>query len=489
MVKTPVKGSPSGWRYHPYTSAAADFPPAESPPKTPRKQHSGTATLLEFIKSPTQKTPKTPCMPKTPQKQGGSGSRDVSPGSSSPSKSALKKQRVEVWNRWCEQNKWNPKDDPHYTQKIGTQEVHRTEAKQYFCLADKEIDTVPYITFKNEYNERQPGRSYNLANLHTLVSRKSAYLAGLHEENSGLDPKKNEAEFLKRGWKLFTGENEKREQNCLNRTGQNRKQPRIWKIIQKRDPFMNSLRRNRKDRPGGSWTSRVYDDDGSYIGEWLNFQFDPDAGDYADFYASFERFRPKDADWDCGGAYHSIGFSLPKDKDAQLSLIAAIVQSIPVVPPILRVPFLSITRMFLRSSTLDCIPDMHWRWGTLVSRLEILADAEIRAGYVTILVYLDLPPKAPGLSTAVSPPRRVLSSVQVPLFLQAQKSELACIRLANVGVGATFTVAPSETIECPISDSALFSNYNRQPFFLGFYSEPSLIDNANQLVVSSMEQL
>lgn len=51
-----------------------------------------------------------------------------------------------------------------------------------------------------------------------------------------------------------------------------------------------------KPRPSGSWTSRVYED-GVCIGEWLNFQYDPDVAEYADFYKSFERFRPRNADW------------------------------------------------------------------------------------------------------------------------------------------------------------------------------------------------
>ena len=51
-----------------------------------------------------------------------------------------------------------------------------------------------------------------------------------------------------------------------------------------------------KPRPLGSWTSRVYED-GVYIGEWLNFQFDPDDDDFEDNYRKYVRFRPKGADW------------------------------------------------------------------------------------------------------------------------------------------------------------------------------------------------
>ncbi len=52
-----------------------------------------------------------------------------------------------------------------------------------------------------------------------------------------------------------------------------------------------------RPRPYGSWTSRVYED-GAYLGEWLNFQFDPDEDDFADHYRRYVRFRPKDADWE-----------------------------------------------------------------------------------------------------------------------------------------------------------------------------------------------
>ena len=73
-------------------------------------------------------------------------------------------------------------------------------AMSYFRLKDYEIDTLPYVLFDDEHNPTTPGRSYNLGNLHTLVSRKFAFLNGIDEE---LDPRTKEVEFLKRGWELW----------------------------------------------------------------------------------------------------------------------------------------------------------------------------------------------------------------------------------------------------------------------------------------------
>ena len=76
-------------------------------------------------------------------------------------------------------------------------------AMSYFRLKDYEIDTLPYVLFDDEHNPMNPGRSYNLGNLHTLVSRKFAFLHGLNEK---LDPRTREVELLKRGWTLFDEE-------------------------------------------------------------------------------------------------------------------------------------------------------------------------------------------------------------------------------------------------------------------------------------------
>ncbi len=70
----------------------------------------------------------------------------------------------------------------------------------YFRLKEYEIDTLPYVTFANEHNPTVLGKSYNLANLHALVSRKHAFLHGLDEK---LDLRTREVELLKRGWELF----------------------------------------------------------------------------------------------------------------------------------------------------------------------------------------------------------------------------------------------------------------------------------------------
>ena len=78
--------------------------------------------------------------------------------------------------------------------------VSTRTAKSYFRLKDVEIDTLPYVAFENVHNMNSYGRSYSVANLRTLVSRKFGVLAGVDEE---LDPKTEEAAFLKRGWALF----------------------------------------------------------------------------------------------------------------------------------------------------------------------------------------------------------------------------------------------------------------------------------------------
>ena len=83
----------------------------------------------------------------------------------------------------------------------------------------------------------------------------------------------------------------------MHAKGKSRKPLKSWEIIPARRLDHVLSGRNTKARPLGSWTTQVYED-GVVIGEWLNIQFDPDAGFYEDFYAGFERFRPADADWE-----------------------------------------------------------------------------------------------------------------------------------------------------------------------------------------------
>ncbi|KAJ3871722.1 hypothetical protein F5051DRAFT_184706 [Lentinula edodes] len=238
-------------------------------------------------RSPKKQSPITPSTPRKARTHGSGATTELS-GPKSPTKTQIKNK----WLKWCADNRWNPATDLGYKQKIGTQEVHRSDAMSYFCLKDYEINTVPFITFENQYNENAPGRSYNLSNLRTLVSRKSAYLAGL---NYDFDPKNNEVELLRAGWNLFQKENEKREERSKAK-GRTRKALKIGEIFQRRQSNTDDEGYEIIERPSGSWTTRVYEH-GVYIGDWLNFQFDPDANEHEDLYKSFKRFRPRNANW------------------------------------------------------------------------------------------------------------------------------------------------------------------------------------------------
>ena len=43
----------------------------------------------------------------------------------------VKKEREARWRAWCEEHRWEPKDDPGYKQKVGSKEVHRSDG-EYF---------------------------------------------------------------------------------------------------------------------------------------------------------------------------------------------------------------------------------------------------------------------------------------------------------------------------------------------------------------------
>ncbi|KAI1785191.1 hypothetical protein LXA43DRAFT_1100596 [Ganoderma leucocontextum] len=214
-------------------------------------------------------------------------------GDKGPSR-AVKKAREEKWKRWCEARKWIHQHDPGYKQKVGDVVAHRSDARSYYLFKDYEIDTIPYVPFENKHNPKSFGRAYNNANLRTLISRKLAYLAGLDEQ---FDPETKEDEFLKEGWKLFEVDTKEREE-AMKQTNKTRKPLKLWKIIPPRIPNPSTLHHHgtMKNRPFGSWSTRMYEDD-EYVGDWLHFQFDPYANDFADFYGRYERFWPRGADW------------------------------------------------------------------------------------------------------------------------------------------------------------------------------------------------
>ncbi|KAF5383960.1 hypothetical protein D9757_007355 [Collybiopsis confluens] len=197
------------------------LPPSLSPlhPKRPGWGNKVSLKSLtgDAVPEPsTSAQPWTPLTPEpTPQKQ------PSAKNGASPSRS--KRERSKVWIEWCKNRRWDPKNGPHYKRKPGTKEIHRTNTIKYFCLKEEEIDTAPYIEFVTGHYTSQLGRSYSLDDIHTLVSRKCAYLAGLDEM---IDPETNEKEFLKRGWEMFTVENEKRAEAYKAKTGKTRKHPR-----------------------------------------------------------------------------------------------------------------------------------------------------------------------------------------------------------------------------------------------------------------------
>ncbi|KAI0737610.1 hypothetical protein C8Q80DRAFT_314609 [Daedaleopsis nitida] len=246
--------------------------------------------------------PDSPCDPSSSTSQRAHSHAKVSGhgmGHHESHKLRLRKDREEKWKKWCEARRWEKKDDPEYRQKVGSKEVHRSDAMSYFRLKDYEIDTLPHIIFENEHSPLSPGKSYSLGNLHTLVSRKFAFLAGLDPD---ISMKTQEVEFLRRGWELFQADTQKLEER-MKAKGKTRKAlvfrvtylPRLRPCPVSGAAIGDARAQARaKPRPLGSWTSRVYED-GVCIGEWLNFQFDPD--DDGIFYARYERFRPRGAQW------------------------------------------------------------------------------------------------------------------------------------------------------------------------------------------------
>lgn len=78
-----------------------------------------------------------------------------------------------------------------------------------------------------------------------------------------------------------------------------RKPLRSWKIVHDPEPVDSEPQHHHesmKSRPPGSWSTRVWRD-GGYVGDRLNFQFDPSTDDFADSNGDYERFWPRGADW------------------------------------------------------------------------------------------------------------------------------------------------------------------------------------------------
>ncbi|CAJ2512931.1 Uu.00g010500.m01.CDS01 [Anthostomella pinea] len=194
-------------------------------------------------------------------------------------RAAQRQQWKEAWTEWVAESAWIK--DESYRQKVGSVEIHRTDAKTYYRLTTEELNTLPYREFENEHNPAQPGRSYAHEGVKMLVSRKYATLAGLHD--SGL----TERELLRRGGKLF----DEAKADGLRKNPNTPGRPKIGKIVRIKKYNDSPARTER--RPPGSWETPVRAN-GKLVGYWLNLQFDPEAD--ADVHLTdADRFRPLDS--------------------------------------------------------------------------------------------------------------------------------------------------------------------------------------------------
>ena len=53
----------------------------------------------------------------------------AAPRSKDATKSRARKEREDAWRQWCDEHRWEPKDDPGYKQKVGSKEVHRSDGE------------------------------------------------------------------------------------------------------------------------------------------------------------------------------------------------------------------------------------------------------------------------------------------------------------------------------------------------------------------------
>ncbi|KAJ7491152.1 hypothetical protein FB451DRAFT_1361808 [Mycena latifolia] len=98
---------------------------------------------------------------------------------------AAKQARKRAWEIQCKQERWIA--DASYTQPAGTglKVMHQTAAQRYFRLTKAELGSLRYIEFFNKHHKTAPlGKSYEYAELLTLVYRKFASLEGLPQDNA-----------------------------------------------------------------------------------------------------------------------------------------------------------------------------------------------------------------------------------------------------------------------------------------------------------------
>ncbi|KAI0023871.1 hypothetical protein F4780DRAFT_26902 [Xylariomycetidae sp. FL0641] len=269
-----------------------------SPPATPsnrrQKRPAAPADPESPSPSPTKRA-RTPRTPQTPRTTRGPRSPRAPRTPGTPTKAALGKAKAEnkrrwkaEWEAWVAQSRWVR--DENYRQKVGSIEIHKTDAKKYYGLKDEELDTLPYKEFPNDYNPRKPGRSYPHDAVCKLAYRKLARLAGVHEKG---EP---EAELLRQGQELF----EARKEEQLKKNPGMPRIPKTGTVIRVIRPcYASPLGSSGSFVPGGTWESPVYEN-GRVVGSYRNYQFDPE-----DMYEDEEeveskypnaRFRPFDSD-------------------------------------------------------------------------------------------------------------------------------------------------------------------------------------------------
>ncbi|KUJ19353.1 uncharacterized protein LY89DRAFT_773675 [Mollisia scopiformis] len=189
-----------------------------------------------------------------------------------------KRQWKRDWVRWVSESKWEK--DPSYKQKVGSEEIHGSDAMKFYNLTGEEMDTLPFWKFENINSLSHPGRSYVDNEVKRLAYRKLAMLVGFHKEDM------EENELLRQGYILFEEKQIQRRQGNPNTPTE----PITGTIFipKPHETYRNPL----TGIPHGCWESPVWRN-GVLIGHWLNAQFTPD--DDGEWIPK-ERFKPLGSD-------------------------------------------------------------------------------------------------------------------------------------------------------------------------------------------------
>ncbi|KAF2671109.1 hypothetical protein BT63DRAFT_412179 [Microthyrium microscopicum] len=119
------------------------------------------------------------------------------------------------WSVWIFNNQCKPNTRFPPT----LEEIHRTEAKDFYELRQDELDTLPHKTFQTRYDPNKPGWAYCHFDVLRLVYRKEAMCAGVHREE-GYDP----SQLLRRGKALYIKRRKK-----MAKTTRLPKSPKVWR--------------------------------------------------------------------------------------------------------------------------------------------------------------------------------------------------------------------------------------------------------------------